>query len=116
MDPEAPPRTAVDGQVQDSGRDEHAPKLSHHRSDVLHVVDAVLDDREIVVSALAGQCLTPPLAILNVRVAEPGEHGITAIEGLQRIYGDALPGGKKRDNSQRSPAHLNDPRLPLQQP
>jgi hypothetical protein len=80
------------------------------------VVDAVLDDREIVVSALARQCLTAPLSILNVWVAEPGQHGIAGVESLQRIYGDALTCRKERDDSQRPAAHFNYPCPPIQQP
>ena len=64
-----PPRSAVDREVQRPRRAERTFQLAHRRPHIADVVDAILDDREIVVPALAGERFGWSLAVFHRRVA-----------------------------------------------
>jgi hypothetical protein len=55
---------AVDREVEDSAGAQRAVQLAHHTFDVLNVVDAVLDQREVERAVLAGKRLADAGAVL----------------------------------------------------
>src|SRR5262249_44506562 len=71
-------------------------------------VDAVLDDGEIEAPRLGRQVLAAAAAILGARIAERREDLVRAVEVLQRIDQEVLPGGQESGDTDGAGAHFDD--------
>src|SRR5207247_4574702 len=95
MHQEAPRGAAIDRQVEDTVRPQHARQLPPHGFHVLDVVDAVVDDGEVITRAVARDCLTDTAEVANGRVPESREDWVGAVERLQGIDCDTLVRGEE---------------------
>ena len=59
----------VDREVENTPWFQHPAQLGHDAVDILHMIDAVLDDQEIAPVALAGYPLAGSLAVLDGGIA-----------------------------------------------
>ena len=62
-------RSTVDREVQNTAWFQHPAQLGHDALDMLHMIDAVLDDQEIAPVALAGHLLAGPFTVLDGGIA-----------------------------------------------
>src|SRR6185503_8459859 len=112
MRDESPARPAVDREVQDAVGVQRAADFVHRAGDIPAVVDAVLDDREVVAPGLDRERLGHPVAIVDGGVAQRIERGIAAVVRLEWIDRDALARWKEPGDADRATADLDDAGLP----
>src|SRR5437899_13065851 len=105
MHNEPPFRSAIDRQIQRASSAERARQLAHAGMHVANVIDAVLDDGEVVMPALARQRLHRSLAIVHGRVTERCERRWwrSTFEGID---GHAFRGREERCDADRSTPDL----------